>query len=445
MRKAWGVFIGAALVAATQAQQTFDAPEKSPIIYTIQSGDTLSQLSEKYFRQPADLKFIQHLNHLTNIDLLLTGEKLKIPREFVKQSPSHATIISYSCARPIRVGLPMRMVSMGSVLTEGAILDIPSECHVSMMLEDSSVIYLPSGAAVKISTLRKNALESSPEVQLDLVRGRLELEVYKGRSPTTPFDIRTPLSVTGVRGTEFRVGYTPSDQTGQVEVLNGVVEAMGINDAQSRPVKKGEGIPFDRTGKAMPIEKLLDAPVFERATIDNAAQNSYAIKFTGAPLASSYVATSATSANFLGDRTLQTMRTPTLITPPLSLQATFYELLTLSNAGIAGTTRRYGFCAAQLDVKVIRCKALFDAPLSEGRMIAFSLIRHANEQTQELISTQKLQAKNRRFAIEGLPAGHYSWRMSYAMAQGTNTEAQEPLITKQSGSFDLIALTAKTP
>jgi hypothetical protein len=106
-----------------------------------------------------------------------------------------------------------------------------------MLLEDSSVIRLPSSAAVKIAILRKNALESSPEVQLDLVRGRIELEVYKGRAQTTPFEVRTPLSITGVRGTEFRVGYAPAEQTGQVEVLGGVVQAMGLSDAES---KKGK-------------------------------------------------------------------------------------------------------------------------------------------------------------------------------------------------------------
>jgi hypothetical protein len=445
MCKALVFFISATLVPATQAQLTNEASDKQPIIYTIKSGDTLSQLSEKYFRQPANLKFIQNINHLGSIDLLQVGEKLKIPREVVKQSPSQASIISFSCSRPIRAGIPLRTISIGSVLSEGAIIDIPSECHISMLLEDSSVIHLPSSAAVKITTLRKNALESSPEVQLDLVRGRVELEVYKGRSSTTPFDVRTPLSVTGVRGTEFRVGYTPSDETGQVEVLSGVVQAMGVNDAQSRPIEKGQGIPFDRTGKALPIEKLLDAPVFERANVVSNTQTSYALKFSELPTANSYTAISAKSANFLGNRTSQTLPTPTFITQPLSLQAAFYELSAASNSGVTGTPRRYGFCSIQVDDKVIRCKALFEAPLSEGRMIVFSLIKHENEQTQELISTQKLQARNGRFTIEGLPAGHYSWRMSYVMAQDTSSDAAEPFITKQSGSFDLIALASKTP
>ena len=133
------------------------------------------------------------------------------------------------------------------------------------MLEDGSIIRLPSSASLKITTLRKNAIESAPEVRLDLTRGRVELDVHKGRAKTTPFEIRTPLSIMGVRGTEFRVGYSPEDNAGQVEVLGGIVQTRGSADAQGRPITKGLGVPIDADGKALAIEKLLAPPAFESA------------------------------------------------------------------------------------------------------------------------------------------------------------------------------------
>ena len=191
MRKAWALLMSAIWLTAAHAQQPDKTVEQPLIVYKIQTGDTLSQLSQKYLRQPADLTAIRSLNHLRSIDLLPAGELLKVPREAVKQDPSHATIISISCARMIRAGSPLKPIYIGTVLEEGVVIDIPAECHVAMRLEDSSIIRLPSSAAIKISVLRKNAMESSPEVQLDLVRGRVELEVYKGRSKTTPFEVRT--------------------------------------------------------------------------------------------------------------------------------------------------------------------------------------------------------------------------------------------------------------
>jgi hypothetical protein len=441
MRKAWGLLFTMVLSGSCVAQPHDRTPESALIVYKIQAGDTLIQLSRKYLKQPADLEAIRHLNHLRNIDLLPTGDFLKIPRAYVKQSPSQATIISLSCARPIRAGTPLRPMSMGSVLNEGAIIDIPAECHVSMMLEDSSVIRLPSSAAVKISTLRKNALESSPEVQLDLVRGRIELEVYKGRAQTTPFEVRTPLSITGVRGTEFRVGYAPTEQTGQVEVLGGVVQAMGLSDAESRAIKKGQGVPFDSSGKALPIEQLLSAPVFERAELVNRTQSTYNIKLIGRSQAKHFVAISSKSANFLGEHASQILRTPEVTVANLTSSATFYQLTAVSQAGLVGTPHQYGFCTAQGEVKAGRCKAVFDAPMSENVMITFSLTREVQGGTQELVSTQKLQARNGQFAIEGLPSGSYKWNMSY----GTSQALTSSMITKQSGSFDLIALVATPP
>jgi hypothetical protein len=444
MSRFYIAFISVLWGASCFSQSTSTSTEEPLIIYKIQTGDTLSELSRKYLRQPADLEAIRSLNNLRSLDLLPTGEQLKIPRAAVKQSPSQATVINISCSREIRAGTPLRPMSIGSVLNEGAIVDIPAECHVAMLLEDSSVIRLPSSAAIRISTLRKNALESSPEVRLDLVRGRIELEVYKGRSHTTPFEVRTPLSVTGVRGTEFRVGYTPSEEIGQVEVISGIVTASGSNDTQSQKITKGQGVPFDKLGKALPIEKLLGAPVFERAEMVNRDKASYNIKLVGRPQASRYIAISANSANMLGEQTSQTLSVPEVVAFNLTQQAAFYQFASVSNSGLVGSTRQYGFCAVNGDIKAGRCRAFFEAPLAEGVMISFSLTRHAQGTTQELVSTKKLQAKNGRFSIEGLPAGHYTWSMSYATLQSSiGQQSNDARLTKQSGSFDLIAFSAQ--
>jgi len=443
-KKWWVLGLSAIYLSTIHAQQADNATERPLIIYKVQAGDTLSQLSARFFVETANLEVIRSLNHLRHIDLLPSGKHLKIPREFVKQSPSQATIISISCARMIRAGSPPKALSVGAVISEGTIIDVPAECQVSMLLEDSSVIRLPSSAAVKFSVLRKNALESSPQVELELVRGRIELDVNKNRSRTTPFDVRTPLSVTGVRGTEFRVGYAPTEQVGQVEVIRGVVAATGVSDSQSQPVSKGQGLPFDRSGKAMAIENLLDAPVFERAEAMHSAQHGYTIKLAANPTAKHYVVLNTKSANLLGEQTSQTITTTEVLAPALSQDAIFYQFASVSQSNLIGPSRQYGFCTVTGDIKFGRCRARFDAPLADGSLITFSLIKHALGTTQELVSTQKLQARNGRFVIEGLPAGHYTWNMSYQTSSPSNA-SHDSKLTKQSGYFDLIALKTNPP
>jgi hypothetical protein len=441
MNKPLALALSACFVHAAVAQSKDGNDEPSVVVYKIKAGDTFSKVANKYLQQPLDMAAIQKANQLKNIDLLPVGAELMLPRHLIKQSPSKASIMSLSCATPIRLASSPKPLSVGAVVTEGAIIEVPPECHVSLLLEDGSIIRLPSSAALQITTLRKNALEAAPEVRLDLTRGRVELDVHKGRAKTTPFEIRTPLSIMGVRGTEFRVGYSPEDHAGQVEVLGGIVQTRGSTDTQARAITKGLGVPIDGAGKALGIEKLLAPPSFESAVATAGAQPSFVAKLSPVPLANYYVADNSNTANLTGNRSSQNLLAPELFIPRVTKQASFYQLTSVSASGLVGIERHYAFCAAPNDGKQARCSAMFDAPLADGTPINFQLSRSVDGELQQLVNTQSLQARNGRFAIQGLPAGHYSWTLSYAMVQSPNASGTDTVI-RQAGSFELIPLLA---
>jgi hypothetical protein len=269
----------------------------------------------------------------------------------------------------------------------------------------------------------------------------VELDVHKGRAKTTPFEIRTPLSIMGVRGTEFRVGYSSEDNAGQVEVLGGIVQTRGSTDTKARPITKGLGVPIDGDGKALDIEQLLPPPAFESALATAGTQPSFVAKLTPIPLANYYVVDSANTANLTGNRSSHNLLAPELFIPRVTKQATFYQLTSVSASGLVGTERHYAFCAAPSDGKTARCSAMFDAPLADGIPISFALSRTVDGAAQSLVQTDTLQARNGRFAIQGLPAGHYSWTLSYRMAPSHDTPTSDTVI-RQSGAFELITLSA---
>lgn len=433
------LFIGSSVVA--QIKEGMDAP--SVIVYKIKTGDSLSKLSNKYFIQPVNFDDIQKVNQLQSIDMLKVGSEINIPRQIVKTSPAKATIMGLSCATAIRVNHSPKPLNVGSIVTEGAVIEVPPECHASLLLEDNSVIRLPSGASLRITTLRKNALESSPEVKLDLARGRIELEVNKSRAKSIPFEVRTPLSIMGVRGTEFRVGYSPDENTGQVEVLGGTVQTRGSADTSDRPITKGLGVPIDGDGKALAIEKLLDAPAFKSAHPTQGSNPSFVAKLTPVHLADHYVATNANTANYNDVRSTQQLLAPELFIPKLSKQATFYQLTSVSESGLMGPDRSYAFCSPQ-SPNNSSCMAIFDAPLADGSAIHLVITRKVDNVSQLLVDTKNLKARNGRFAIQGLPAGHYSWALSYAINDESNS-SNKHTIHKQSGSFELILLSTEQP
>jgi hypothetical protein len=435
----------AACISATALAQTKDSADESSLItYKIKAGDTFNQFAQKYLQQPVDLNEIYKVNAIRSIDLLPIGTELNIPRHLLKQRASKATVMSLSCNAPIRQqGSSTKVLAIGAVVTEGAVIEVPAECHVSLLLEDGSVIRLPSSASLKITTLRKNALEPAPEVRLDLTKGRIELDVQKGRPQSTPFEVRTPISIMGVRGTEFRVGYSPEDQAGQVEVLGGVVQTRGRADSKASALTSGLGVPIDASGKALAIEKLLDPPQFESAVATSGNNPSFVAKLMPVQLANHYVADNANTANLTGNRSSQNLLAPELFIPRLTRQATFYQLSSVSESGLVGSERQYAFCAPATD-KPQRCSAIFDAPLADEAPIAFTLSQETGGATHTLVKTQNLQAKNGRFAIQGLPTGHYKWTLSYALPQASDAVGNTTVI-KQSGAFELIILSPHTP
>lgn len=51
----------------------------SDTVYTVQSGDTLSAIAQKYYGDAMQYKKIAHYNNISNPDLIQVGQKIKIP------------------------------------------------------------------------------------------------------------------------------------------------------------------------------------------------------------------------------------------------------------------------------------------------------------------------------------------------------------------------------
>lgn len=73
--------------------------------------------------------------------------------------------------------------------------------------------------------------------------------------------------------------------------------------------------------------------------------------------------------------------------------------------------------------------------------MSFTLFKTVDGAAHQLVNTQTLQARNGRFAIQGLPAGHYTWSLSYALSDASNSRQ----IIRQLGAFELIALSTQQP
>src|SRR3546814_9896157 len=77
------------------------------------------------------------------------------------------------------------------------------------------------------------------------------------RSVVGGCEIRSPVSITGVRGTQLRVHVNV--QGSRSEVLEGVA-GLNSQQAESTRLRQGQGAAVNRSGELQPVRPLLPAP-----------------------------------------------------------------------------------------------------------------------------------------------------------------------------------------
>jgi len=440
-----GIFwfgMSALFAGYAQAMNPLNSAQSQDLIaYDVKSGDTLLDLSRKYFVSSLGISQVARINQLKDADRITVGQTLFIPRQSVKHWSSSARVIGMSCASSFTAEQGTTRLIAGNTLHEGALIKVPAGCHTSLLLEDSSILRLPSGAVLRLSTLRKNALEKTPEVRLELANGRVELDVMKERSPLTPFEIRTPRSVMGVRGTQFRVGFSSETQGSLVEVVEGLVKTRGNADPDFIDLAQGMGVAIDASGKASAPETLLEPPRYASFSKSPYPAGELSVQLQRMLNADRFQAVIATTATLSGLRRTEQWANPEFKIDRLLNQAMFYQVAAVSKNGLLGTPAVMAFCAARVGPEQAGCSAVFETPLADLASIAFTLNRQTEASSQEVIHTKNLTALSGKFAVKDLRPGHYTWSLSYALAKA----AADQTGIHQSGAFELIALPAPAP
>jgi len=406
-------------------------------IYRVQPRDTLNALVAQYTLGADALAQIVQANQahgLRNPNQLPVGFQLRIPRHLIRLEPSSATVNRVNCRNILRVDVdPPLSLQTGDQLLEGHVVRIPTGCQMSLLLEDHSSMRLMSGAVIKFRTLRRNMLEPSPEVRVELLDGRLEVDVPRKRNKgDAPFEVRTPTSVAGVRGTEFRVAFDAVQRNSQVEVLSGVVAAQGAADLQAQHAQGGQGVPILPSGKALPVENLLDPPVFVQG-LPQAGQTAWRLQFRAPEQARTVLVRASEDATFSFLAQAQALTEPNFSLDAPGHQAVFQQWSSVSSTGIVGRSVHYGFCKGYQRQDSWRCNIFFNMAGLASPRLRFAKIN--TDQQEQLILDQEIQVSSNELLIfRGLPSGLYRWQIGYTLGTGSSQRQS------QSGEFQLVVL-----
>lgn len=234
------------------------------ITYYAQSGDTLISIAQRLTTKSGNWVVIGQNNKINKDSNIPIGTAIIIPAELLADESSEATVIARNGSiTATAADGSSTILNIGSRITEGMRITTEANSFLTIALVDESRVSVPSNSSILITKLRKSLYTASPRTEVKLMRGRVvsrvsPLDVNRGR-----FEVHTPLSVAGVRGTLFRVSI--NNQKVTTEVLEGRVAVGSQQTPETRllPLAKGNIITRDVIGPPidlLPPPQLAGAP-----------------------------------------------------------------------------------------------------------------------------------------------------------------------------------------
>lgn len=405
-----------ASASATPPAAQIAAPA-DPVLYTIRAGDNLYVLAQRYFTRIEDYIRVQRLNRVRDPYRLPVGRALRIPRAMLRYEKLAATVIACRGQIEVRSGGQNRAVRQGGTVVEGDRIFTAENSFISLRLPDGSVVSLPSRSAVGVRRLRRILLTGGIERLFMLEKGQALESVTPANNADDSFRVSTPVAVSAVRGTEFRVRYDPDTARAVTEVLNGRVRVAATETAvPGVTVAAGFGAIATASGTSGAVG-LFPAPTLQQP---GRVQDDPALRFEIAPLnkASAYHLQIASDAGFLD--VIEEITTPasSAVLPSIPDGIWFVRASAIDADGIEGLPSIYSFQRRLQHIETAidrrragRYREYLFRWIVEGvgaRQYRFQLIKDRPDATP---TVDEAGLSTDRFVITDLLPGTYYWRV----------------------------------
>ena len=402
------------------------ANESRLYTYTTAQGDNLISVAKKHLIDRGDWQSLQKINAIKNPNAMLVGSRIKIPVEAMRMEPASVKVVSVQGSADAN-GSPIKG---GEVFNEGTKLATGGDGFVTLQLADGSLLTVQSKSSVRLENARQ--FVNSGGVTDSIVRldsGRVETTVAKQRNSGARYEIRTPTSNMGVRGTVFRVGAESGEAGGAArassEVLEGRVAVAGTGSVKSADVALNQG--FGTVAEANkaplpPIELLPAPPTANLAKRVNDSEIEF--KFAAIAKAKKYrgqLARDKAFKNPVADVLVEIQSgTASIRFSPIPLGEYFLRVRAIDGLGLEGNNGEHTFSVVrQLAAPVISAVAA-DAKFAWNAVPGAALYRlqvSADEKFTSLLIDEAALKTPGFSPNKALGFGNYSWRVA-AIDQG---------------------------
>ena len=416
-----------------------------PVRYVVRPGDTLIGLGRDYLRKPGDYRQVQSANQISRPTAMPVGKTLAIDPNLLKTTPIDARLSAFSGRVEIETNGRRAPAQAGMVIQEGQRIITGPGAFATFEMEDASRVTLPSNTSVRVERLRTFNLTNAPQRVFRLDEGRSTIQATPNGNPNGRFEVRTPVSISAVRGTEFRVG--AGDAKAQTEVIKGGV-GVGLNSSgggeatpAGEPIPAGFGVTATPAGVSPPIA-LLPAP---KLADGGQSQGDKTVHFAVRPVAGAvaYRLQLSRDAGFVDLFAEANPKEPAMDFGPLDNGTYFIRLTAIDAGGLEGLPADYSF---DRDLDVLEPGAS-PSPEQDGkhrkflfrwsaagdgvRTFRFQLFA-GTEATTPVVDQPGLN--DPQLTLTDLPPGAYGWRVSATRVKnGVVTEKVGPLQSLQIG------------
>ncbi|MCO4860998.1 FecR domain-containing protein [Cupriavidus sp. WGlv3] len=220
-----GIALALLAGAAVPAQAGPAGAQGADFIYVVEPGDTLIGLASRYMASEQGWRTLQRLNGVADPYRLVPGSRVRIPLAQIPEQAASARVVYVSGG----VRANGRPVQVGMTLDEAARIETPAGGSATLELPDRTRVTLPPATTVAVNRLRTFTRSGLVDTVIRIDQGAAETRVAPEGGGVGRFEMHTPMMVTGVRGTRYRVS---ADAGGsRSEVLQGRV---GVSAARAR-------------------------------------------------------------------------------------------------------------------------------------------------------------------------------------------------------------------
>ncbi len=394
------------------------------IVYQVRKGDTLFTLAQAYFINTSAMIRIQNLNHIANPRAIPVGTSLHIPRMLLRDERSQARIESFSGDVSVSMAGKAMAMDRGVTLNEGSEIVTGRNAFVTLRLADGTSVSIASQSSVRIGLLRRVLLTGSVEREFGVSNGKLRAKVTPMPDPGSNFRVTTPITVSAVRGTEYRTEYSAESGLSTNAVDDGTVAVAHAASQSNVLLPRGFGnaaTPRESSGAV----KLIAAPTMIHA--EN-VQTGETLEFALNPLpeAKAYHIQLARDAGFLDVLAEAAAQVPAFTMAPLPAGSYFARISALDRLGIQGLAETYAFDRRKNVVSGSMGASGHDylfqwASSADGApQFRFQLRREGGDGPPIVDETG---LTDNRFTVSNLAPGKYAWRvLSILFADGKALE-----------------------